>query len=106
SYYFFKRPKQWDVKGVKKKWNDEKKQFFESLLQNWEEITPFEEENIEKYIRGFAEEKGLKAGKMLLPLRVMLVGGKFGPSVFTIAEQLGKEEAKARMEIALKLFEE
>src|SRR5699024_12623351 len=40
SYYFFKRPKQWDVKGVKKKWNDEKKQFFESLLQNWEEITP------------------------------------------------------------------
>lgn len=107
SYYFFQRPEKWDVKGVKKKWDEEKKQFFLDLLEEeWEKISPFEEETIEQHIRGYAENKGLKAGKMLLPLRVMLVGGKFGPSVFTIAEQLGKEESKARMNIALKLFDE
>jgi len=107
SYYFFRRPGEWDVKGVKKKWDEEKSVFFKALLEEeWDQIAPFEEENIEKHIRGFAEKRGLKSGKMLLPLRVMLVGGKFGPSVFAIAEQLGKEEAKARMEIAKALFDE
>ncbi len=106
SYYFFRRPEEWDVKGVKKKWNQEKSTFFKALIEEeWDHIAPFEEENIEKHIRRFAEEKGLKSGKMLLPLRVMLVGGKFGPSVFAIAEQLGKKEAKARMELAKTLFD-
>jgi glutamyl-tRNA synthetase len=31
----------------------------------------------------------------------MLVGGKFGPPVFDIAETLGKEETIARIDVAL-----
>lgn len=104
SHYFFKRPETWDVEGVKKKWDEEKKNFFQALLQIWDSIAPFDAETLEARIRYFAEEQGLKAGKMLLPLRVMLVGGKFGPSVFAIAEVLGKEESKTRIETALPLL--
>lgn len=105
SFYFYRRPESWDVEGVKKKWDDEKKNFFRMLLEQWNSVTPFDAENLENFVRSFAEEKGMKAGQMLLPLRVMLVGGKFGPSVFAIAEMLGREEARWRMETALPLFE-
>ena len=37
----------------------------------------------------------------MLPLCIMLVGGKFGPGVFDIAALLGKEETLARLEAAL-----
>jgi glutamyl-tRNA synthetase len=34
----------------------------------------------------------------------MLVGGKFGPPVFQIAELLGPGETSKRIKVALKLF--
>ncbi len=105
SFYFFKRPDTWDVAGVQKKWNAEKKDFFLALLERWDLISPYNAEHLEQEIRSFAEEKGVKSGQMLLPLRVMLVGGKFGPSVFAIAEVLGQQEAKWRITHALALFE-
>ncbi len=45
-----------------------------------------------------AEEKKIKPGELLLPLRIMLVGEKKGPPVFDIAAILGAEETIARME--------
>jgi glutamyl-tRNA synthetase len=40
----------------------------------------------------------------MLPFRIMLVGGKFGPHVFDIAAMLGKQETIARIEKALQEF--
>ena len=37
----------------------------------------------------------------MLPFRIMLVGGKFGPGVFDIAEILGKEETIKRISSGL-----
>jgi glutamyl-tRNA synthetase len=36
-------------------------------------------------------------GAVMLPFRIMLVGGKFGPGVFDIAQFLGKEEVLDRV---------
>lgn len=51
-----------------------------------------------------AVQKNLKPGELQLPLRIMLVGGKFGPAVFTIAEMIGKEETIKRIKNALNLL--
>jgi len=51
-----------------------------------------------------AQEKGIKIGEVMLPFRIILVGGKFGPAVFDIAEVLGKEEVTARIESALSIL--
>jgi glutamyl-tRNA synthetase len=40
----------------------------------------------------------------MLPFRVMLVGGKFGPHVFDIAALLGKDEAIKRIEVGVGAF--
>jgi len=40
----------------------------------------------------------------MLPFRIMLVGGKFGPDIFDVAALLGKEETVARMRKGLAAF--
>ena len=40
----------------------------------------------------------------MLPLRIMLVGGKFGPGVFDIASILGKKETVERIKTVLSLL--
>jgi glutamyl-tRNA synthetase len=41
----------------------------------------------------------------MLPFRVMLVGGKFGPGVFDISFLIGKEETIKRIEHTLSLIQ-
>lgn len=104
SSFFFKAPEQFDVEGVHKKWSEEKQQFFLALPEQLSGIEPFTTENLEQAFKAFAESRNIKAGGLMLPFRVMLVGGKFGPPVFDIAAILGKEETITRIRKALPLF--
>lgn len=106
SYFFFQRPEEYDVESVRKKWDANKKAFFEILPNTFSAIESFTPEVLETAFKSLAEERNLKAGGLMLPLRVMLVGGKFGPPVFHIAELLGKEETLERIKIALSAIEE
>lgn len=105
SFFFFHRPSEYDIESVRKKWDTGKKQFFEDLIRTFSETEPFNPETMEAAFKSLAEEKNLKAGGLMLPLRVMLVGGKFGPPVFHIAELLGKEETIERIKRALPFIE-
>lgn len=101
SYFFFQRPAEYDVESVRKKWDAGKKSFFEALPDTFATVESFTPEVLEAAFKSLAEERNLKAGGLMLPLRVMLVGGKFGPPVFHIAELLGKEETLERIKIAV-----
>ena len=61
---------------------------------------------LENAFKEIASVNQLKPGELMLPLRIMLVGGKYGPGVFDIAALLGKEETLKRMEHALSLLNE
>lgn len=104
SAFFFRRPDTWDVDAVSKKWDADKKGFFEALVEEFSLISPFTAESFEEAFKALAEKRGLKSGGLMLPLRVMLVGGKFGPPVFSIAALLGKDECLARIQGALPAF--
>ncbi|MEI9958795.1 MAG: hypothetical protein WDM90_21355 [Ferruginibacter sp.] len=56
------------------------------------------------YLKILATEKNIKPGELQLPFRIMLVGGKFGPPVFVIAETIGKTETINRISKALEIF--
>ena len=56
------------------------------------------------FFKDLATEKKFKPGELQLPLRIMLVGGKFGPPVFDIASILGKEETVSRINKGLAAF--
>lgn len=101
SAYFFVAPKEYDVASVKPKWNEQKTAFFEAYATSPMEGTAQE---LEAAFKALASEHQLKPGELMLPFRVMLVGGKFGPGVFDIAILLGKTEVQNRIKAALAAF--
>ena len=102
--YFFQCPKEYDVNSVKPKWTDVKTDFFNRLKDVFSHSDAFEPADLEARFKALAEEKGLKLGDVMLPFRIMLVGGKFGPHVFDIAALLGEAETLKRIDKALEVF--
>jgi glutamyl-tRNA synthetase len=104
SYFFFKSPEEFDVNGVKPKWSEDKRNFFVAYSEKIAVMPDWTATLLENAFKELAVEKNIKAGELQLPFRIMLVGGKFGPPVFNIAELLGKEETIDRITKALPLF--
>lgn len=104
SHFFFKAPDKWDVDAVKPKWNDEKKNFFNVLISKYANMQIWEATQLENSFKETAAELKIKPGELQLPFRIMLVGGKFGPPVFNIAEIAGRQETMDRIKKALAIF--
>lgn len=104
SSFFFNAPTVLDVDAVKPKWNEQKQEFFKQLLSNFNHTDTWEAAVLEANFQTTVVANQLKPGEVMLPLRIMLVGGKFGPGVFEIAGLLGKEETLKRIETGLTAF--
>jgi glutamyl-tRNA synthetase len=102
--FFLKAPASFDTDAVKPKWNEQKQFFFAEVIRNFELTNDWSASVLESNFKEIAAVNQIKPGEVLLPFRVMLVGGKFGPGVFDIAEVLGKEETIARIQKALAVF--
>ena len=99
--FFFKAPEKLELDAVKPKWNQDKTQFFSEYTTQLNAIANWEMAAIENAFKELAAAKNIKPGELQLPMRIMLVGGKFGPAVFQIAEIIGKEETVKRINYAL-----
>ncbi|MBN8787689.1 MAG: glutamate--tRNA ligase, partial [Terrimonas sp.] len=102
--FFFTTPEKFDVDAVKPKWNEAKALFFAEVIRNFELSTIWNAAELEHNFKEMAAANQVKPGEVLLPLRIMLVGGKFGPHVFDIAALLGKEETIKRIKHFLGLL--
>ena len=100
--FFYKTPGEMDLSAIQSKWNDNKNQFFVELIRSWELSLLWEHDELESSFKELAAASQLKTGELMLPLRIMLVGGKFGPGVFDIASLIGKEETLKRIKNVLK----
>lgn len=104
SKLFFTSPVNFDTDAVRPKWNDAKKLFFEEVIKKYERIADWTAAALENCFKEIAVVSQIKPGEVLLPFRIMLVGGKFGPGVFDISEVLGKQETIARIQKAIAIF--
>ncbi|MGN6418354.1 MAG: glutamate--tRNA ligase [Pseudobacter sp.] len=98
--FFFETPAQ-DLEPVKGKWNEEKTKFFNAFITYLEGISDFQAAEQEAAFKDLATQHNIKPGELMMPLRLMLVGGKFGPGVFDIAAIIGKNETIHRIQLAL-----
>jgi glutamyl-tRNA synthetase len=103
SSYFFVAPLTYDLAAVKGKWSTQKEDFFQAYLQKFGSLSTAQE--MEETFKTLAAEHSLKPGELMLPFRIMLVGGKFGPGVFDIARSIGTEGTKQRVLSALIAFQ-
>ena len=103
SGFFFTAPVEYDLTAVKGKWTTEKTAFFNRYQSDLAEgLTAAE---MEENFKALATANALKPGELMLPFRMMLVGGKFGPGIFDIALTLGIAETKKRIAAALAAFD-
>ncbi len=104
--FFFKAPEKYDIDSVKPKWTDAKTEYFTELKNIFENFgdTDWAASELETTFKALAEKHSLKIGEVMLPFRIMLVGGKFGPGVFDIASLIGRKEVVTRIDQALKTF--
>lgn len=104
SSFFFLAPQELDAEAVKPKWTPEKTAFFENIIQEFDSLEDWKATTLEPFFKERVAMSGIKIGELMMPFRIMLVGGKFGPDVFLIAALLGKDEVINRVKKALPLF--
>ena len=99
--FFFEAPNSYEEKAVKKAWNEETPAILNDFSEKLTNLADFQAVAIKQSIHDLAEEKGLGMGKVMMPLRLSLVGELKGPDVPEILEILGKEESIERIKNAV-----
>jgi glutamyl-tRNA synthetase len=102
--FFFADPVTIDTAAVAGKWSADKRSFFSWLAEQYRSASMGDAAAQEQLFKEKAASLQLKTGELLLPFRIMLVGGKFGPGVFDIATVLGPATTARRIAYALTLL--
>lgn len=99
--FFFEAPVTYDEKASKKAFKEDTPQILQQVVDLMKEADDFSAENLSEIIKGWVTSQEMGFGKVMMPLRLALVGAMKGPDVFEIAALLGKEEAVSRLEGAI-----
>lgn len=86
-----------------------KTSFFEALIVAYNDILnkgalTQDPISLEAHFKALATVFELKPGELMLPFRIMLVGGKFGPGVFDIASAIELKDTIARIQFCLQIL--
>ena len=100
--FFFRAPATIDTASILPKWNEAKNLFFIELIRSWQLQNQWNADDLHHAFQELSAANDLKPGELMLPLRIMLVGGKFGPGVFDIAAIIGKAASIERITNALR----
>lgn len=100
-WFFFMKPKEYDQDVLKKKWSESSAVFLQAVIENVKTVENVAATDTEQLIKQIISEKGFNMGNSMNILRLALVGGSFGPGVFSIIEILGKEETIDRISLLL-----
>jgi glutamyl-tRNA synthetase len=102
SHFFFTTPEQFDEKAFKKAVKEDTKPLLEELIPVIEGVSEFEKENIQTTVKAWITSKEIGFGKVMMPLRLALVGELAGPDVFDIMFMIGKSETIKRINLLIK----
>ncbi len=102
AHFFFAPPGTLDSAAVLPKWKPQHTAAFETFAGTLQAPDPpTDAAAMEAALVESATGAGVKKGEVMLPLRVALVGGKYGPGVADIAALLGPAEVARRVRRAL-----
>jgi len=96
EYLFAKRPIALDSQA-EKLLDEAGRKVLGALLPRLESVENWTPEALDAAVRRYAEEAGLKLGKVAQPLRAALTGRTTSPGIFDVLEVLGREESLARI---------
>lgn len=101
SRFFFERPSDYDEKIVRKKWSAEVEEVLSAYVEELKAVEDWQKEQIKQKLEKVLEEKDIKMGKVMQPLRLTLTGSGAGPDLMDVLEILGKNEVIERIQMAI-----
>ncbi len=99
--YFFEAPTSYNEKALKKQWKEDTPQLMQKVAEILEATEDFSSVTIETNVKAWITDNELSFGKVMGPLRLIIVGELKGPHIFDILALLGKEESVRRIKKAL-----
>jgi len=96
--FFFVAPESYDEKGSKKAFKTETPEILKSIVKLLKGTDDFSSKSLNTTIKGWITSQEIGFGKVMMPLRLSLVGEMKGPEVFDIVSVLGKKESVMRIE--------
>ena len=100
--FFFEAPTAYDENAAKKAFKEDTPEILTSVIALMREAEDFSATQLSDKIKKWVTSQEMGFGKVMMPLRLALVGAMQGPDVFAIAAVLGKEEVIQRLETAIK----
>jgi glutamyl-tRNA synthetase len=101
SDYFFTAPTTYNEKAVKKQWKEDTPDIMKGVIDILKDINDFESAIVEEKVKAWIGQKELSFGKVMPPLRLVIVGDMKGPHLFDIMALIGKEESVKRISTAI-----
>ena len=98
SHYFFKAPQNYVEAALKKAWKEHSNELMQQLIAVLETADDSTVEALQTSVKGWIIENEIGFGKVMMPLRVALVGALEGVDVFDIMYLIGKTEAIKRIQ--------
>lgn len=95
--FFYIAPDSYDEKAVSKAWKEDSAELIAEFSSELNNLSAFNHENIHEVIQHFVQTKSIGFGKLMMPVRLAMVGSLQGPDVPLIMELLGKEEVLSRL---------
>ena len=83
---------------MKKAIKEDTSELMQELTDILKSINNFESTTISDTVKNWIKSKEIGFGKVMMPLRLALVGSLQGPDLFEICAILGKEESIRRIE--------
>lgn len=95
--YFFQAPNSYDEKSLKKAWKEDTKSLLNELVVVLKNANPETAITLKASVSEWVKSKDIGFGKVMMPLRVALVGSLQGVDVFDIVFCIGKDESIRRI---------
>ena len=96
--YFFIKPKVYDNKILKKKWNKQVYALLQSFVNTLQALAVFKAELIQTTLTRLIAAQAMKRGEIMPVVRVALTGVGAGPDLMQTMELIGRQECIARLE--------
>jgi glutamyl-tRNA synthetase len=99
--FFFEAPLNYDEKASEKAFKPDTPEILQKVISILNEVGDFSTVNLSEKVKGWITSENIGFGKVMMPLRLALVGEMKGPDVFDILSILGKQESISRIEKAI-----
>ena len=98
SHFFFTAPISYDEKASKKALKEGTSDLLNKVIDLVNATDDFTVESLQTNLKGWITDNEIGFGKVMMPLRLALVGALQGPDVFDIMFMIGREETTRRIE--------